>query len=60
MLGQIGADRCDCILGNGFAALLQGLDEPGERAEVVKDQTVCGQVVVFDGLRLVRLGCFRR
>ena len=50
VLGQIRADCGDGILGNGLAALFEGLDEPGERAEIVKDQASCDQVVVFDGL----------
>jgi hypothetical protein len=46
------ADCGDGILGNGLAALFEGLDEPGERAEIVKDQAICDQVLVFDGLPL--------
>jgi hypothetical protein len=52
VFGHIRADGGDSILGNGFAVLLQGLDEPGERAEVVKDQAVCHEMVVLDGLAL--------
>jgi hypothetical protein len=40
------------ILGNGLAAFFEGLDEPDEGAEIVKDPAICEQVVVFDGLPL--------
>jgi hypothetical protein len=53
VFGQIRADGGDSILGNGFASLLQGLDEPGERAGVVKDQAVCDEVVLFDAFTLL-------
>ena len=44
VLGQIRADCGDGILGNGLAALFEGL--------IVKNQAICDRVVLFDGLPL--------
>jgi hypothetical protein len=53
MFCEVGADGSDGILWNGFATLLEFLHQPGEQAEIVKDQAVGHEVVVRDGFALL-------
>jgi hypothetical protein len=53
VLGEVRTDGGDRIFGDGFFPLFQILDESGQRAQVMEDQAVCYQVVIFDGLSLL-------
>ena len=58
VLGEVRTDRGDSIFGDGLAALLQSLDECCERAQIMKDEAVCDQMVVLDGLSLLATAVF--
>ena len=53
MLGEIRAEGGDGIFGHGFSPSFKGLDQSGQRTQVMEDETVGHKVVVFDGLPLL-------
>ena len=53
MLGEVRTDGGDGVFKHAFSPLLQMLNQPGQRAQVMEDKAVCNQVVVFDGLPLL-------
>jgi hypothetical protein len=58
VLCEVRADGGEGVFRDRFAALLQVPDEPGQRAEVMKDQAVGHKMVVLDRLA-ARHGCFQ-
>jgi hypothetical protein len=52
VLREVWADGCDGIFGNELPSLLKYLKEPGQGAQVMEDQAVGHQMVVFDGFPL--------
>jgi hypothetical protein len=58
VLCEVRADGGDGVFGDRFAALLQVLDEPGQRTEVMKDQAVGHKMVVLDRLALLVTAVF--